>query len=457
GLQIFTEAAAPEVFVDIEVDPDSRIARVTGRFADAHRHVNPLNIIFKREVAGEPNLGARISELKLTGRDGTPVGSRKLMDGEYLAVSDYASWSYAADLTPAKDRAAAAHASWLSESGGILMLDDLLPHFQSISANVTLELPPGWTSISADDTQGYDLQRSVIVIGKDLRTLSAKARHGELTLQVSGEWHFTADEAAEMAREIFDEYSQILGKLPAKPYLIAIQRFPTNEPHGHWEAETRGRSVTILSSDMPFRTQSLQRLHEQLRHEIFHLWFPNGVKLSGDYAWFYEGFAMYSSLKLAVELNRIRFDDFLDTLGRAYTIDANAKPRKALTDPSIDPTVRYARGMLIAFITDLDLLRNSGGRDDVNKKLKKLFARHSGTSAKTPANEAVRSIVASYLNVVDGGEPIEWTAELAAAGIEAKRSGRTTTLTVVTKPNGRQRAILDRLGYNNWRKIGNRK
>ena len=41
---------------------------------------------------------------------------------------------------------------------------------------------------------------------------------------------------------------------------------------------------------------------------------PNDVNLSGNYDWFYEGFALYQSLKLAVGLNRIRFEDFLDTL-----------------------------------------------------------------------------------------------------------------------------------------------
>lgn len=457
GLQIFTQAAAQEVFVEIEVDPGSRSARVVGRFADELKSSNRRNIAFKRNVAGAPDLGGRIAELRLAGRDGAPVEVRKLMDGEYFAGSNYTSWSYVADLTPAKDRAAAAHASWLSEIDGILTLDDLLPQFKSISANVTLALPPGWTATSADEPRGYDLQRSVIFIGKGLKSLDVKAKHGDLKLLLSGDWHFTVAEAVEMAREIFDEYSQILGKLPAKPYLVAIQRFPTSEPHGKWEAETRGRTVTILSSDMPFRTQSLQRLHEQLRHEIFHLWFPNGVNLTGDYTWFYEGFAMYASLKVAVKLNRIRFDDFLDTLGRAYTIDDNATPRKALTDPSIDPTVRYARGMLIAFITDLELLRNSGGREDVNKKLNELFARYSETSAKTSANEAVRPIVTRNWDNVDGGQAIEWTAELAAAGIEAKQSGRTTMLAFIAKPNGRQKAILNRLGYNNWRKIGNRK
>jgi predicted metalloprotease with PDZ domain len=276
---------------------------------------------------------------------------------------------------------------------------------------------------------------------------------------MSGEWQFTPDEAAAMAIEIFDEYSQMLGRLPNKPYQIAIKRFLGQVPHGQWEAETRGRTVTIMSSDMPFRTQSLQRLHEQLRHEIFHLWFPNGIDLIGDYAWFYEGFAMYSSLKLAVKLNRIRFNDFLDTLSRAHTIDTNSRPRRPLTDPGIDPTVRYARGMIVAFLTDIDLLRNSNGKSDVGKSLRSLFVDRPRLPHGEVSNEAIKAVVSAPLiqRYVDGTEVVDWTADLATAGIESVQTGRATALKVAAKPNGRQKAILDRLGYNNWRKLGNRK
>ena len=347
------------------------------------------------------------------------------------------------------------------------MLDDLVPMFGTrngkLPANIRLKLPDGWSALSAekrdDGFYAEDLSKSMIFIGKDVRNIDVKPKSGDVRLLISGEWHFTADEAAGMAREIFDEYSQMLGSLPGKPYQIAIKRFPGQEPHGQWEAETRGRTVTILSSDMPFRTQSLQRLHEQLRHEIFHLWFPNGIDLIGDYAWFYEGFAMYSSLKLAVKLNRIRFDDFLDTLGRAHTIDTNSRPRRPLTDAGIDPTVRYARGMTVAFLTDVELLRNSNAKSDVGKSLRSLFVDRPRLPHGELANEAIKTVVTAAMiqRYVDGTDLVGWTSDLATAGIESKLTGRTTTLEVAAKPTGRQKAILDRLGYNNWRKTGNRK
>jgi hypothetical protein len=436
ALQIITHAQATDV--EISVDPASRSATVSGRFSGPS---SVRSISFARDVAGYPKLGARIRDLRAIAVNGDSVEVRQLQPSEYLVAGDYVSFSYDVDLTPPKDRVGLAHASWVGENDGISI---------------------GWSKISAESTGNLtveDVSDAVFFIGRDLTNIDIKPKSGELHLLVSGKWHFTPDEATAMAREIFDEYSQMLGSLPKKPYQIAIKRFPPQTPHSQWEAETRGRTVTILSSDMPFRTQSLQRLHEQLRHEIFHLWFPNGIDLIGDYTWFYEGFAMYTSLKLAVKLNRIRFEDFLDTLSRAHTIDTNSRPRRPITEPSIDPTVRYARGMLVAFLTDVDVLRNSGGKSDVTKSLRTLFVDRPRPPHGELASEAVKSVVSPQLiqRYIDGVELVDWTADLAAAGIESTQSGRTTTLSVAPKPSGRQKAILDRLGYNNWRKSGNRK
>lgn len=470
GLQIFTEARAQAVDVEITVDRAERAAKVLGRFRDGFRPLNPRNLAFKREVAGFAGLAERVRDAELKSATGGPVTAKRLMAGEYVSESDFAAWSYSVDLAPAQNRIAAAHASWLGEGRGILMLDDLLPIFSTrdhpISGRITLKLPDGWAAFSVANGNtsmtfnASDITQSVIFIGNGLRNRDVEAATGKLNLILSGEWQFSDDDAAGMAREIFDEYSKMLGKLPVGSYQIGLMKFPGQEAPGAWQAETRGRTVTVISSDMPFKTQSQQRLHEQLRHEIFHLWFPNSVNLNGDYAWFYEGFALYQSLKLGVQLNRIRFDDFLDTLGRAYTIDANARPRRALTDKDIDPTVRYARGMLIALLVDLELLVNSKGKLDVTHKLRSLFERYGSTNKSADANYAITGIIGLYditENYAFGVEPIMWAENLARIGIESRQNGRATTLSVVAKPTGRQKEILDRLGYNNWRKTDSKR
>jgi predicted metalloprotease with PDZ domain len=220
---------------------------------------------------------------------------------------------------------------------------------------------------------------------------------------------------------------------------------------------------------MNFRTQSLQRLHEQLRHELFHLWLPNAVNLTGKYDWFYEGFALYQSLKTAVAMNRIRFDDFLDTLSRAYSIDSRQTRRMSLIDASKsrfegNDTQIYARGMLVAFLADLSILEQSKGRSSVSTFLGELFSKHRSPNAAVDGTEAViasmrksninEAIIVKY---VLGSGPFEWNNEISAAGIEPPDAGAKTGLTVRPKPTGRQKALLDKLGYNNWRKLSSSK
>jgi predicted metalloprotease with PDZ domain len=285
------------------------------------------------------------------------------------------------------------------------------------------------------------------------------------TLFLSGSWHFTDEEAASFVVDISEHYQQLF-RTPEPPFVqIAIAKYPVRTEPGAWDAETRGRSVTIISSDMPFRTQSLQRLHEQLRHELFHLWIPNRVNLTGNYDWFYEGFALYQSLKLAVRLNRIRFEDFLDTLSRAHTIDSAGSQRISLIRASASRfsgsnTQIYARGMLVAFLTDVAMLQKSRGKSSVDDLLKDLFLKHRKPAAPADGNATVIALMkenTELVRIVDsyvtGVDKIEWTSDLAAAGIEDIDPGPITNLRVKEKLGGRQKTLLDKLGYNNWRKL----
>lgn len=466
GLMLVLEFVtyAQEVEATIVISAETRSAQVDGRLAADFAPVNPLNFYFRKAVTGNKKLGERISEVVLSGRSG-PIAYKQLMPGEFLADSEYRSWSYKADISPVKDRTAAAHSSWVSGERGIIFLDDLLPQIvgsdRSISAKLTITLPQGWKLFSSDSDPTKDslivrsVERSVISIGKDIRNTRIVGHAGPIDLNLSGNWLFSDEEAGAMVREIFDEYTCILGPLRNARPSIAITGFPAKENPGNWEAETRGQSVVIVSSDMPFKTQSQQRLHEQLRHEIFHLWFPNGVDLAGDYAWFYEGFALYQSLKTGVKLKRIRFDDFLDTLSRAHSIDAAERPRKPLAGPRAAAEI-YARALLVAFLIDSDILGETKGKEDSGNLLKRIFERAAGSPERIDATRLIRECIGSTTTLerfVFGNENVDWSAKLGHVGIVSTSSGRTTLLSVSQKLTGRQKQILRRLGYNNQRNI----
>ena len=161
-------------------------------------------------------------------------------------------------------------------------------------------------------------------------------------------------------------------------------------------------------------------------------------------------------------MNQIRFDDMLDTLSRAYNIDLARSPRRPLLDASqtSGSTEIYARGMLLAFLCDLAMLENSKGKNSVDDMLRKLYTAHRPPIQPADANDAIAEILKSYDGVgrlmdeyVNGSRTIDWRPFLSAAGLETDSASPLANLRVQTRLNGRQKAVLDKLGYNSWRKL----
>ncbi len=74
----------------------------------------------------------------------------------------------------------------------------------------------------------------------------------------------------------------------------------------------------LLSGQSPSKVAALAGLGVPLTHELFHLWVPNGLKLNGDYDWFYEGFTLYQSMRAGMRLQSLGFQDYLNALSRAF-------------------------------------------------------------------------------------------------------------------------------------------
>jgi predicted metalloprotease with PDZ domain len=116
--------------------------------------------------------------------------------------------------------------------------------------------------------------------------------------------------------------------------------------------------------------------------------------------------------------------------------------------------------MAVAFLFDLALLQNSNGRNSVSDIFRKLYASHRLEGPATDANAAMLKVFQTQPQLADiieqyikGPQKIEWQVQLAAAGIENEPGNTRTNLRVMPKLNGRQKALLDKLGYNNWRKL----
>ena len=469
-LQLFYNSVAQNLEASVKIESvNPPVLRVEGKFLSERAD---KNWIFLRSIAGIENLGERISEFALTDKNGRAVSVKKLLAGEYLAEDFAAKFSYKVDLTQMKNVSATAHVSWLKDGQGLLMLDDLLPQFgQIIGAKINFDLPNDWKIVGNEKSLGQnsfevaDIEKAVFFVGKNWREKEFLIEKHKLNLAVSGEWQFSDDEASNAASEILHEYQKIFGEIPNAKSQIFLLKFPAGTNAGIWEAETRGSNIVILSSDTPFKTQSIQRLHEQFRHELFHLWMPNNLALSGRYDWFYEGFALYQSLRTGIQLNRLRFEDFLDTISRAYNLDSFQSQRISLVEASKNRwnganSNIYARGMLIAFLCDIAILRESKGKNSLTEIFREIYQKHRKPNAAQDGNAAILSLLESRRELrpivekyIKGAENIAWQTDLEAVGIEAKDENSFTKLGVKSKLNGRQKDLLNELGYNNWRKL----
>lgn len=464
---------AQEIEAIVKIESSSSGAKVEGRFLKNNFLQSEKNWSFNNSAS--ENLGARVSDLKLTNKNGAAIAFKKFIDGEFLAESQADGWSYQIGLKPLSNVSAMARVSWVSGERGILMLGDLLPQLkaagnQPISAKIKFDLPAGWKIDGGEKRLGENaffvanIEKAIFSVGKNWREKEVSIDKTSLEFNFSGEWNFSDEEATQTAADIFREYQNLFGAASTEKTRIFLARFPSDVKFGRWEAETRGTNLTILSSDMPFKTLSLQQLHEQLRHEIFHLWIPNNLALTGNYDWFYEGFTVYQSLKTGLQTGQIRFEDFLATLSEAYNIDNLQTQKLSLIEASKNrwnggnPQV-YSRGMIAAFLCDIALLRQSRGKRGIGDVFREIYSKHHVPNTSLDGSAAILQILANYEELrptiekyIEGTEKISWQTDLEAAGIEATEINSFTKLAVKAKLKNRQKSLLDELGYNNWRK-----
>ena len=205
-------------------------------------------------------------------------------------------------------------------------------------------------------------------------------------------------------------------------------------------------------------------MQEQLRHELFHLWMPNNLALSGEYSWFYEGFAQYTALKLGVGLNQISFADFLNTLEQSYNLGNRRRQPISLLAASKNRWLGenssvYAKGLAVAFLFDVALLRQTGGKRDLISVLRQIYEKHKKPNKTEDGKAAILRFFDGYdalspiiEDYVKGLEKLNFERYLQQTGIEILPVGTNIKLKVKDGLSKREKDFLDKLGYNNWRK-----
>jgi predicted metalloprotease with PDZ domain len=430
---------------------------------------------FRNIYAGLIGIGERVENLSLTDAGGATVFIRKTAPGEYESSLEASKFSYEVKLEAPAFTTDSAYISWLTAERGFLMLNDLLPiaadsSDAAQSLKIRFALPANWSVFSNEMREAggqfvvKNQDSARFFVGRDLRERRARAGSIDFSVVVSGDWAFSDEEVSETAQNILKEHERAMGGPPARSsVMLMLSPYPRSVGAERWSAEARGGNVVLLSGRQPSKVAALAILSTPLTHELFHLWVPNSLSLDGSYDWFYEGFTLYQAMRSGMRLGLLTFQDYLHAMGRANDIylSANERDKWSLVEASERrwsgaTQLIYNKGMLVAFLYDLYLREQSGGKRSLDNVYKELFRLYGRSGIRKDGNDAVilalggaggemRDFVRRY---IESPAIIDLKSMLAVYGLQILPGGVRTHVQVADSLSRQQRDLLRQLGYN---------
>jgi predicted metalloprotease with PDZ domain len=461
-------ARSQSAHVTIEVLPDAKQVRVSGQLEKPQSEW-----LFHEFYAAVSGLAGRITHFQSPDASAhVPVA--RLSPNHFRAERPVERFSYVIDTGVPSVPANAPYASWIGPEHGLLMLYDLLPvelltPDKGKPSRFELRLPSGWEAAGAlaRDGQGDFLfdepEKTVIAVGRDLRQSHSTVTGINLTVVAAGDWAFQDAELSNLIRQIIDEHARRMGAPGWRRAALVLLPFPAAQLPQRWSAETRGNTTVLISGRQQAKQPAFAQLSVALTHEAMHLWVPNGLSLSGNYDWFYEGFTLYQSLRVGMDLGLFSFQDYLTALGRAYDAYAGAAHRDDASLITLSDRrwagaeqLIYNKGMLVAFLYDLTLRSRTGNKRSLDDVYRDLLSRGRSQGGSKAANTLVPEILASFAGMDDfveryvlGTAPINLSVLIEPFGMEVKPNPVRSHVGVISKPSGKQKALLKKLGYNN--------
>ena len=357
---------------------------------------------FLNAYAGVLGLGERIEQFRAYAPGGADLDAKKIAAGEFRTRVPATAIEYVAKLRP-PGAADVSHVSWMAGESGLLMLADLLPQWQP-GVVVEFSLPAAWSAQSvyeADANGKHHVGRpeeTVFLIGRGLRRQSKRTGGGDFDFVTNSSWPFKDATVLRAATKVLEKYLALTRfPLQAKP-IVMLAPLPVATGSVKWRAETRGSTVVLLMDPQAKIENWAGQIGIIFTHELLHLWVPNSLLLEGDYDWFFEGFTLYTALVTALELRFINFAELVATLGRVYDSYLSRPEDVSLIDASerrwtTGNSVVYDKGMLVAFLFDLAIRRDSGRKMRLGNLYPRLFAR--GAAQPANGNEVIMQLLSS--------------------------------------------------------------
>jgi predicted metalloprotease with PDZ domain len=461
-------AYSQELDIDLKINSVSHaLVTIEGTKTPADKRWSFPNI-----YAGVVGLGQRIKDFSAFDKHGNSVPVRQIAAGEYQSEEPVNKFRYQVVLDVPSNKADMSHISWITSYCAVIMLFDLLPTIndKNLNSKIRFALPEGWfavstqSKISKNEFKLRDLDNAIFFLGEGLRENQKKLGKLDFTLVTRDEWVFKNNEVLDLASRILNKYKKDLGDLPPIPSMLVLIQLPESLTSVQWSAETRGSNIVLLSKREPSKIVALSKLGGILTHELLHLWVPNSLNLSGNYDWFYEGFTLYCALSAGVQLELLTFQDYLNSIGRAYDIYRAAAAEQRENNLSLieaserrwtgNQSLLYNKGMLVAFLYDLTLRYQTRGKRSLYAIFSDLFQRYGGKKEKVDGNMVVLDILSRTGEMagftkrfIENSVRIKLDEEIARFGIVVSQPGARTHLTVSASIDKAQQNLLQNLGH----------
>jgi hypothetical protein len=428
---------------------------------EAHSLPSERSWSFRNAYASVLGIAERIQDFHAVASSEEDAKATKIATGEFRSEVDARKISYRVNVSN-PNAADVSHVSWIAGDYGFLMLADLLPQdFTNLA--VSFELPPGWSVAGSSSDYGngrYHVvgpERAVFFVGRSVRRTEKNVDGMPVTTVLGGTWPFKDGDVSNAAAKVMKRYRELTGvKLPGGAFIM-IAPLPVKVGSTKWRAETRGSTVVLLIDPAADFKRWSGQLSVIFTHELLHLWVPNWLRLEGDYDWFFEGFTLYTALQTALQLKVIDLPEYLNTLARVYDSYLSYPDNLSLIEASerrwtTAGSLVYDKGMLVAFLYDLKLRKESGGNTTLADRYRDLFS--GRVAANANGNEAIIALLDSGPQMsgfaklyVESSAKLELEQVLPAYGLTLDSSGNKSELRVNRELNPEQKQLLRSLGY----------
>jgi predicted metalloprotease with PDZ domain len=425
---------------------------------------------FIDSYAGIVGLGRRVEHFTVVDETGADLPVKQTAPGQFKSESAAKRVRYEVNLKPVSRASDFSRMSWLDKDRGVLMLLDLLPvgtesPGASEAYRVHFHLNAPWSvhstaaRVAQDEFVITDAARAVFAVGANLRSYQSNMSGLAFSFVTNGEWSFSDAEVMQLSQQVLNAHRETFGSFPAGSAMLVLLPFPLAVSASEWSAETRDSTVTLLLGRMPSRIAALAQLSTPMTHELFHLWIPNGLKLQGNYDWFYEGFTIYQASQTAVKLGLLTFPEFLNAISRAY--DAS---RDDATLSLIEASNRrfttglnsvYAKSQVIAFLYDLRLRSATRNKRSISDVYRKLMKRSDTSPEGSDGSKVAAAVLSEEIgsadfvhSFVENPISVNLAKELAPFGLVVDDPGFRTRISVSENLTKQQRDLLRELGYN---------